>query len=83
MRTERERWLDRRENVAGIYRGLWAACALLLALEPLVHKHGDFAVEEWFGFHGWFGFLACAGLVLAARVMRAILSRPEDYYDRR
>lgn len=83
MRTERERWLDRGENVRKVYWSVWAACALLLAAEPLVHKHGGFAFEEWFGFHGWFGFVACVGLVLAAKAMRVFLSRPEDYYDRR
>jgi hypothetical protein len=83
MSTERERWLDRRENVDKVYWSVWAACALLLALEALVGKHGDFAFEEWFGFHGWFGFVACVGLVLAAKALRVLVARPEDYYDRR
>jgi hypothetical protein len=80
---ERERWLDRRENVGRVYWSVWGVCALLLAVEPLVHKHGGFSFEEWFGFHGWFGFVACVGLVLAAKMLRVILGRPQDYYDRR
>lgn len=79
---ERERWLDRKENVARVYWGVWALCALLLALEPLVHKHPEFSFESWFGFHGWFGFVACVGLVLAAKLLRVLLKRPEDYYER-
>lgn len=83
MRTgEREYWLDRKKNVDKVYRGVWALCALLFAVEPFVHKHGDFAFEEWFGFHGFYGFVACVGLVLAAKGLRRWLKRPEDYYER-
>jgi asparagine N-glycosylation enzyme membrane subunit Stt3 len=79
---EREYWLDRKRNVDRVYWGVWAACALLLLAEPLVHKHGGFPFEAWFGFHGWYGFVACVGLVLAAKLLRVILKRPADYYER-
>jgi hypothetical protein len=83
QRPERVRWLDRKESVSKVYWAVWVVCVLLLAVEPLVHKHGLFRFEEWFGFHGWFGFVACVGLVLAAKGLRRLLKRPEDYYDRR
>lgn len=57
-------------------------CALLLAAEPFVHKHGEFGFEGWFGFHGLFGLVACVALVLAAKGLRRWLKRPEDYYER-
>jgi hypothetical protein len=60
-----------------------ALCALLFVAEPFVHKHGELAVEEWFGFHGIFGFVACVALVIAAKGLRRLLMRPEDYYERR
>jgi hypothetical protein len=82
QRSDKPRWLDRKENVAGIYRGLWVVCALLLLSELLVHKHAVFGPEAWFGFYGWFGFFACVGLVLVAKlVLRRLVKRPEDYYD--
>jgi hypothetical protein len=80
---ERSRWLDKSENVTKVYWSVWVVCALLVLVEPLVHKHGYFAAEEWFGFHGWFGFIACVALVLAAKGLRRFLKRPEDYYERR
>ena len=79
----KQRWLDRPANVTKIYWSVWIACALLLVVEPLVHKHGAFPLEDWFGFHGWFGFVACVGLVLAAKGLRRLLKRPPDYYERR
>lgn len=76
-------WLDRRENVTKVYWAVWIACLLLLLIEPFVYKHGYFDAEHWFGSHGWFGFVACVGLVLAAKALRRLLKRPENYYERR
>jgi hypothetical protein len=65
-----------------LIRVVAALCALLLLAEPLVHKHGEFRFEEWFGFHGFFGLAAGAVLVLAAIVLRGLLARPGNYYER-
>ena len=52
-------------------------------LELLIDKHVETEVERWFGFHGFFGLVACVGLVLAAKLLRRVISRPENYYDDR
>jgi hypothetical protein len=79
---ERRYWLDDMRNVDKLVYTLYAICAGLLLIDVLVPKHGPFAIEHWFGFYGIYGFVACVGLVLAARALRVILMRPEDYYDR-
>jgi hypothetical protein len=81
--TEPTRWLDRGRNVSKVYWAVWIVCGLLLAVEPLVHKHGEFAFEEWFGVHGLLGLGAGVLLVLVAKALRALVKRPEDYYERR
>ena len=60
-----------------------ALCGMLFVVEPFVHKHGEFHFEDWFGFHGMFGFVACVALVIAAKGLRRLLMRREDYYERR
>ena len=80
-RDERHYWLDEPRNVNRIVYALCAVCGLLLVIDPLIHKHGPFAIEHWLGFYGIFGFLACVALVFIARQLRRILMRPEDYYD--
>lgn len=79
--SERTRWLDRPENVRKIYYAVWISCALLLGVELLIDKHVETVVEHWFGFHGFFALVACVALVLAAKLLRCVVSRPEDYYD--
>ncbi len=79
---ERRYWLDDRRNVAKIFWGVVAVCALLLLADFFYDKHAKFALEGVFGFYGIFGFVCCVFLVLAAKELRKLLKRPEDYYDR-
>lgn len=74
-------WLDNPSNVDKVVYALYATCALLFGLDFFVHRHAEVGFDAWYGFYGWFGFIACVGLVLAARALRVILKRDEDYYD--
>lgn len=78
---EERTWIDEPKNVDRIVHVLYAVCALLVVIDILVPKHGPFAIEHWFGFYAFYGFIACVGLVIAAKGLRVILMRPEDYYD--
>jgi hypothetical protein len=77
----RKNWLDNPHNGVRILWALLGMCAVLLAIDWFVPKHGPFAVEHWLGFYGILGFVACIGFVFAAKLMRHLLMRPEDYYD--
>ena len=75
-------WLDDPRNVDKLVWILSAVCALLLGADFFYHRHAHFDFENWFGFYAWYGFIMCVGLVLAAKMMRIVLKRPENYYDR-
>lgn len=61
---------------------LYGLCALLLLVDPFLHKYGYFAIETLWGFYGLYAFIACVACVLIAKGLRRIVLRPEDYYDR-
>lgn len=82
MDDREQYWLDRGENVTKLYRGLWGLGIVLLLGDFVLHKHEDFAFAAWFGFYGFYGFFACVALVLAAKGLRRLLMRGEDYYER-
>jgi hypothetical protein len=46
-----------------------------------VHRHAEAGFDGLFGFYGLYGFVACVALVLAAKLLRRAVMRPEDYYD--
>lgn len=77
----KQHWLDR----PGVARRAWMAFAVLLAasvaaqLFVVVEPH--FAVERGFGAMALFGFLACAAMVLFAKLVGALLKRRDDYYE--
>jgi hypothetical protein len=48
-----------------------------------VHRQEELAFAAWFAFYAVFGFVACVALVLAAKeILRRLVKRPEDYYER-
>ena len=75
-------WLDQSKNVTKIYRGLWTFGGLLAAADLLVHRHAEAGFDGLFGYYAAYGFVACVALVLAAKLLRRAVMRPEDYYDR-
>lgn len=77
---DRKRWLDHPRNVRKLLWALCAACGALLAVDLFYPRHTDFAFEGFFGFYSLYGFGACVALVLIAKELRKVLSRPEDYY---
>lgn len=75
-------WAYKKQNIKMICYALYTVSALLLVIDPFVKKKGPFAIEHWWGFYGIYGFVACFLLVLAAKELRKLVMRPENYYDR-
>jgi hypothetical protein len=80
--TGERRWLDEPRTVTRIVSGLAALCALALLSDALYAKHPYFAVEGWPAFYPVYGFVGSVLLVLAAKQLRRLLRRDEDYYER-
>lgn len=80
MTNERPHWLDQPRNVKRLWRGFLGVLALTVAAELAVVLHPAFEVEALFGFHAAYGFLACAAMIVVARVLGLVLKRPDTYY---
>ena len=77
-------WVER--NAKGIVRGVVGVCVALLlgdvAFQFLGHRHAHFPFEEYIGVYAAIGFASYVGLVMSAKVLRKLVMRPEDYYER-
>lgn len=85
--SEKVHIFDKPKNVKRVIRSLYIICATLFLLDFLIHRHhsfaeGVFSPEGWLGYYAIYGWVACVLLVLAAKQMRKVLMRGEDYYDR-
>ena len=79
---ERRYWLDARKNVDKVFYALVVLCVGSVAADFFYEKHVHYDVEYMIGVYGIYGFVACVGLVLAAKEMRKLIKRDEDYYER-
>lgn len=75
------RWLDKPGSVDLIIKVLIGLSVATVLADFGYDKHGHWGFQEWFGFDAAYGFVACVGLVLAAKVLRTLLMRSEDYYE--
>jgi hypothetical protein len=66
-------------------RILFAISALLFLADFVVYhfadKHPHFAWDGRPGFYAIYGFMSCVVVVYAARLLRPLVMRDEDYYD--
>ena len=73
-------WLEKPGSVAKVIAALVLLCATSALADLFYTKHGHFAEEETFGFFAIFGFVMFTLLVLAARGLRVLVGKPDDYY---
>jgi predicted anti-sigma-YlaC factor YlaD len=78
--SPRSHWLDEPRNVKRLWRGFLVLLVLTVLTEFAVVLHPYFEVEAIFGFYATFGFLACAVMIVAAKVLGLVLKRPDTYY---
>jgi len=59
---------------------LGGICFALVAIDFLRDRHGVFDVEHWPLFFCLFGFIIYWLLIIAAKQLRKLIERPENYY---
>ena len=74
-------WLTRPNTVRKLWLAFIAVLAATVLAELFVPHEAHFGVDGTFGFNAWYGFLACAALILIAKLAGLALKRPETYYD--
>ncbi len=81
-RDEKTHFFDKPRNLQRFLRGFYIVCAILLAVEFVLHRHVGHDWEKLWGFYAVYGFVACVLLVEIAKLMRALLMRAPDYYEK-
>ena len=75
-------WADKPGNQRLILRVLYVACAVLFLADFVIHRHIYTDIERIPAFYALYGFVALVGVVMAAKGLRLLVKRDEEYYDR-
>ncbi len=81
MSNEQKGLFDDPKNVKRLIQSLAGLSALTVLADFFYHKHADYDFQGWIGFDAVYGFVSCVLLVLAAKQLRRLVMRDEDYYD--
>lgn len=76
-------WLDEPRNVRLLWRLFLGVLAFTVLAELVIVLHPHFGVDALFGFHAAYGFLACAAMIVVAKLLGTLLKRPDSYYEAR
>lgn len=74
-------WADRPGPKRAIRVALYTVCALLVLAEFFVDRHPTNDIEALPVFYALYGFLSLMVAVIAAKGLRRLVRRQEDYYD--
>lgn len=74
-------WAERPRNKRVARIALYAVCAALLLAELLIHRHAENRVEAVPLIYALYGFAALVFAVTAAKGLRRLIMRDEDFYD--
>ena len=75
-------FFDKPENIKKMLNIFYVVCALLVLVDFVVHRHIYHDWENIPAFYAIYGFAGCVVLVLIAKLMRKVLMKEEDYYDK-
>jgi len=75
-------FFDKKENAQKFLRAFFASLVVLLIIDFLIHKHPHFRWEGAPEFYAVYGFVSCVALIFIAKLLRLIVRRDEDYYDK-
>ena len=79
---EKKGFFDKPGNFRRFMTAFFISLVVLLVVDFFIAKHGHYPWEDAPDFFAAYGFVSCVVLVLVAKVLRLIIKRPEDYYDK-
>ena len=82
MNDHEQHWLTTPKSVRRLWIGFCIVLLLTVLLDLFVTQYEHFGIDDEFGFYAWYGFLACAAMVVVAKLLGKLMKRPDDYYDR-
>jgi len=75
-------FFDNPKNVKKLLITFYCSLVILLISEFFIHPHPAFFFEHVKGFSAVYGFFSCVLLIFLAKLLRLIVMKKENYYDK-
>lgn len=79
--NDEKHWLTRPETIKKLWIGGWIVLGLTVLAQAVIKVYGHFEFEAFPAFNAIYGFLACAAMVIFAKVLGGVVKRKDTYYD--
>lgn len=76
-------WVDRPGNATKLVRILIGLCIVVFLLNFTYSGKGHYSAENIPGFYAAYGFIAFTFIIFAAKALRTLIKRPENYYGKK
>ena len=76
-------WVDKPGSVKKLTWILGIICALTILGNLTYSNKGHYGAENILGFYAFYGFVSFTFIIFAAKALRSIIMRPEDYYGKK
>jgi len=81
-RRSDKHWLTRPRTLRRLRRGFGLVLAAVVMAQVFVPVPGTVPVFGSFGFAAWYGFAVCVAMIVLARLLGWLLTRPEPLSER-
>ena len=75
-------WADKPAVRKRIRNVLYVVCVLLVLADFVVHRHIVMPLERIPAYYAIYGFIALVSVVMLAKLLRKLVGREEDYYEK-
>ena len=76
-------WVDRPGSAKKLIWLLAIFCGATILANLTYSNKGHYSAENILGFYAVYGFVAFSFIIFAAKALRELIKRPEDYYGKR
>jgi uncharacterized membrane protein len=76
-------FFEKANRLRAVLIGFIILCCVLFVIEFFVKRYVYFEIEGVYNFYSFFGFIMFSIIIFGSRLLRFLLGRPENFYDKK
>ena len=76
-------FFEKKSRLRAVLIAFMTLCGILFIIDFFVKRYTYFEVEGLYNFYSIYGFIMFSIIIFGSRVLRFLLGRPENFYDKK